>query len=85
MLAVEFVLILILAIHALQLRSRIEELSERVSVLEFPAVPRHELVVEAMAVPAREHEPEPAGPSLSDRLRAVVGTTNGKLSSAAAS
>ena len=87
MLVVLFVLILMLAVHELHLRSRIEELSERVHALEFapapqpvvppplpPPLPRFE----PAQAPRQVYVPEPLPvyvpePSLADRIRERVG------------
>jgi hypothetical protein len=76
---VEFVLILILAVHSLQLRSRIEELSERVHALEF-VPPSQPVVPPPLPPPLPRFVPTPAparayvpGPSLADRIREKVG------------
>jgi hypothetical protein len=89
MIAISFLLILALVIHALHMRSQIAELNQRVALLESPRravpppLPRVEPVrrpepvfapmPEPVTRPVPQAAPEPAGPSLTDRLRASFG------------
>lgn len=60
MLVVAFVLILMLAVHSLHLRSRIEELSDRLAVLEFPPAPQSKPVATPPPLPRVEPAYKPA-------------------------
>jgi uncharacterized membrane protein len=80
---ISFVLILMLVVHSLHLRSRIEELSDRLRLLEHPKLPPPLPRVEAAPMPPPlppplpvsepVFVPEPKGPSLADQMRSAAG------------